>query len=109
MAKFKKNRTLVFLKTPSRSCSVSQPVRHPGTFHPFDMDPSVTTGTIDENFPIGTKGLLPKSVHLKTSSETTIILSSLASSASCGSKIIQETNKVSKLMLSLVAKTKESI
>ena len=78
----KKDGTLVFLKTPSRSCSASQPVRHPGTFHPLDKDPSVTTGTMEENFPIGTKGLFPKTVHLKTSSETTIIESSLANSAS---------------------------
>ena len=81
------DRTLVVLKTPSRSCSASQPVRHPGTVHPLEMDPRVTTGTIDENFAMGTKGLLPNTVHRNTSSETTIIFSSRANSAIYGSLI----------------------
>lgn len=37
-----------------------QPSLHPGTIHLLDIDPNVTTGTIDPNSPIGTNGLLPK-------------------------------------------------
>jgi len=36
-----------------------QPVLQPGTNHLFDKDPIVITGTIDENTPTGTNGLLP--------------------------------------------------
>ena len=42
------------------SLITSQPSRQPGTSHLFDIDPSVITGTIDPNTPIGTNGLVPK-------------------------------------------------
>ena len=36
-----------------------QPTLQPGLTHPLDMDPSVITGAIDANFPMGIKGLSP--------------------------------------------------
>ena len=45
---------------PLGSVVTSQPSRQPGRIYLFDIDPSVMTGTIDPNTPIGTNGLLPK-------------------------------------------------
>jgi hypothetical protein len=47
-------------RMPLGSLVTIQPSRQPGTIHLFDIDPSVITGTIDPNAPIGTNGLLPK-------------------------------------------------
>ena len=49
-----------FRRMPLGSLITSQPSRQPGTSHLFDIDPSVITGTIDPNTPIGTNGLGPK-------------------------------------------------
>ena len=75
------NPTPVVLKTLLGSFIAIQPIRQPGTSHPLEMEPSVTTGTIDANIPIGTNGFFPYIVSLKTSSEITIIPSFLAISA----------------------------
>lgn len=49
-----------FRRMPLGSVVTSQPSLQPGTTHLFDIDPRVTTGTIDPNAPMGTNGLLPK-------------------------------------------------
>ena len=56
----KREMTLFFRRMPLGSLVTSHPSRQPGTSHLFDMDPSVRTGTIDANTPIGTNGLVPK-------------------------------------------------
>lgn len=52
--------TPCFSRMPLGSFVTSQPSRQPGTIHLFEIDPTVTTGTIDPNTPIGTNGLRPK-------------------------------------------------
>lgn len=79
----KRGRTPDLQRMPLGSLVTSQPSLQPGTIHLFDIDPSVITGVIDPNTPIGTKGLLPKTRWPYTSSAITRIPSILAVSATC--------------------------
>lgn len=73
--------TPCFIRMPSGSLVTSQPSLQPGTIHLFDIDPTVTTGTMDAKNPMGTNGLLPNVRWSYTSSEITKIPSFLAVSA----------------------------
>ena len=52
--------TPVFFKIPLGSWVTIQPSRQPGAHHLFDIEPSVITGTTEQNIAIGTNGVLPK-------------------------------------------------